>query len=228
MPEARSRTRSATGSSWNILWTQFKVDRTGQTVRRNSTEILSSSKRLVDSRRNPEIVVLDPPLWTQTHLDGARLSILGCIFQVQFTAKSGNGNQGSGRQSPRKTTSRAAQFSVPKGDHFHLEQPQGSELPDQDEVAELRYGTLKALFDMCQLGHLRLPADTKYLRKRTQLRTTSRIMHQGIHKQLCQGQHEHQHIAGQANINGTTQNISTYAGKYTNRFAKNCCQTDSS
>ena len=112
------------------------------------------------------------------------------------------------------------QHQVSKGNHFHLEQPQGSELPDQDEVAELRYGTLKALFDMCQLGHLRLPADTKYLRKRTQLRTTSRIMHQGIHQQLCQGQHEHQQIAGQTNINGTRQNISTYAGKYTNRFAR--------
>ena len=45
-------------------------------------------------------------------------------------------------------------------------------------------------------------------------------MHQGIHQQFCQGQHEHQQIAGQTNINGTRQNISTYAGKYTNRFAR--------
>ena len=48
-------------------------------------------------------------------------------------------------------------YQVTKGNHFHLEQPLGSELKSQGEVADLMFGTLQATFDLCRVGRLKLP-----------------------------------------------------------------------
>ena len=64
---------------------------------------------------------------------------------------------------------------VQAGNHFHLEQPVGSELLLQPELEQVRYGTLTTVFDMCEVGNLNWKGEP--LRKRTIILTTSRQMH---------------------------------------------------
>ena len=104
--------------------------------------------------------------------------------------------------------------------HFHLEQPFGSEMIFQNELNEVRLGTLPATFDMCQVGKLRLPQDPRYLQKRTQVFTTSRTMFNRLHQNVCPHAHQHTHIKGQTKIHGTWTNISEYAKRYTPVFSK--------
>ena len=62
---------------------------------------------------------------------------------------------------------------VAVGRHFHLEQPQGSEVIDQPEMEDVRAGTLRTVFDMCEVGGLKVPKGNSYLRKRSVIYTTS-------------------------------------------------------
>ena len=104
--------------------------------------------------------------------------------------------------------------------HFHLEQPQGSEMMSQPELDDARLGTLPATFDMCRMGKLKLPNQDKFLQKRTQVFTTSRGLFQWLHQQTCQHDHEHAHIRGQFLMKGKWTNISSYAKAYTSTFAR--------
>ena len=56
--------------------------------------------------------------------------------------------------------------------HFHLEQPQGSELVFQREMHNVYENTFKAICDMCTAGKLQHPNTHEPLRKRTQILTT--------------------------------------------------------
>ena len=104
--------------------------------------------------------------------------------------------------------------------HFHLEQPQGSEMIDQPELTEVRLGTLPATFDMCHVGKLKLPNAEKFLKKRTQVFTTSRKMFIRLHAQFCLKQHQHDPIKGKFQDHGTWKPISAYAQAYTAQFAR--------
>ena len=107
------------------------------------------------------------------------------------------------------------------GRHFHLEQPQGSEMIRQPEIEDVALGTLPATFDQCQVGKLKLSKADKYFRKRTTVFTTSRMLHHTLHGQLCNKQHEHQAIAGTFRRQPEhRQNISAYAAAYTAQFAR--------
>ena len=59
--------------------------------------------------------------------------------------------------------------------HFHLEQPQGSELIFQHEMANILKNTFGAICDMCAAGKLQHPITHDAIRKRTQVLTTSEI-----------------------------------------------------
>ena len=71
--------------------------------------------------------------------------------------------------------------------HFHLEQPQGSELAHQREMQRILENTIRALCDMCVAGELRHPDSQRLLRKRTQVLTTSQIMCRMLEQYQCVG-----------------------------------------
>ena len=64
------------------------------------------------------------------------------------------------------------EYQVMGGNHFHMEQPRGSEVFEQSALEEVVQGTLRAEFDMCEVGKLRVPRGNNFLRKRTVVRTT--------------------------------------------------------
>jgi hypothetical protein len=80
--------------------------------------------------------------------------------------------------------------------HFHLEQPQGSELVFQHEMSNIVRPTLRAICDMCAAGKLQHPTSHDLIRKRTQILTTSEIMHRMLETLQCSKEHEHVVIQG--------------------------------
>ena len=113
---------------------------------------------------------------------------------------------------------------VSKGHHFHLEQPQGSEMIDQPELVDTKLGTLPATFDMCRIGKPKLPKHENFIRKRTQVFSTSRNMFEALHDHLCRGDHEHDHIQGKTKVSGKWVNVSSFARAYTVQFARKIAQ----
>ena len=110
---------------------------------------------------------------------------------------------------------------VAAGRHFHLEQPIGSDMIKQPQLQDVHTGTLPAFFDMCRAGKLKSPNKETYLKKRTQVLTTSRFVHQMLHNQNCQ--HDHKHTPIQGSMQDEThkwKKLSTYAASYTAVFAK--------
>ena len=101
------------------------------------------------------------------------------------------------------------------GNHFHLEQPVGSELLLQPELEQVRYRTLTTVFDMCEVGNLNWKGEP--LRKRTIILTTSRQMHRSLDCRYCSKGHTHRQIAGQVKTDGVWI---PFAAKYTASFAK--------
>jgi hypothetical protein len=80
--------------------------------------------------------------------------------------------------------------------HFHLEQPQGSEMLWQKEMSNIIQHTFRVSCDMCVAGQLRHPNSQELLHKRTQVLTTSRIMWRMLQRCQCVGAHHHDVIAG--------------------------------
>ena len=115
------------------------------------------------------------------------------------------------------------EYQVVKGNHFHMEQPQGSEVFDQPVLESVVLGTLKTVFDMCEVGKLRVPTGNNFLRKRTTVRTTSRELHESLDARYCNQRHKHQPIEGKIKYLGRWINLSEYAARYSNGFAKNVC-----
>ena len=110
---------------------------------------------------------------------------------------------------------------VSRGKHFHLEQPYGSEMTKQPQLSDVVTGTLPAFFDMCQAGKLRAPNQKHFLRKRTQVLTTSRSMHAMLHSQNCTHDHIHQPIQGSVQgLDHKWVKLSAYAAAYTAVFAR--------
>eukprot|EP00435_Cladocopium_sp_Y103_P017364 s1359_g4.t1 len=105
--------------------------------------------------------------------------------------------------------------------HFHLEQPQGSEAMEQKELRDVVWGTYRTVFDMCEVGGLKIPKGNNYLRKRTVVLTTSKEFHSLLDARYCRKNHLHSPILGQMFISGRWQNLSAFAAKYSHGFAKN-------
>eukprot|EP00435_Cladocopium_sp_Y103_P061648 s411_g23.t1 len=115
------------------------------------------------------------------------------------------------------------EFQVLGGRHFHMEQPQGSEAFDQKVLQDVVQGTLRSVFDMCEVGKLRVPQGNNFLRKRSVVRTTSRELHETLDSRYCKQRHNHQPIEGSIRYLGRTINLSEYAARYSNGFSKNIC-----
>lgn len=114
-------------------------------------------------------------------------------------------------------------YQTRHGQHFYMEQPQGSEVFEQEEVADITRGTLCSVFDMCEVGKLRMPKGNNFLRKRSVVRTTSRELHESLDARYCNRRHKHQPIEGKIRYLGRWINLSEYAARYSQGFVKNIC-----
>lgn len=112
---------------------------------------------------------------------------------------------------------------VALGRHFHLEQPQGSEVMSQPELTRVLHGTLRTVFDMCEVGGLRLPRGNNFLRKRTVILTTSRALHERLDSRFCRREHTHAPILGQFRTREGWRSVSSFAERYTRGFARQVC-----
>ena len=105
--------------------------------------------------------------------------------------------------------------------HFHLEQPQGSELVFQKEMQNVYHHTLQAICDMCTAGNLRHPHSHEPLRKRTQILTTSKILWRTLEQFQCVGTHQHDVIAGSCHPSKMGRMpLSQYTEMYTAVFGR--------
>ena len=114
---------------------------------------------------------------------------------------------------------RICKYQVHRGRHFHLEQPAGSSLLHLKIFEVLRQKTAIAKFDMCQFG-LRIPKTNRFLRKSSQLMTSSREVFPALHGQKCTDSHDHQRLEGSMVINGQTQRLTSFSATYCLGFAK--------
>ena len=104
--------------------------------------------------------------------------------------------------------------------HFHMEQPQGSQLWMHRCLDELISHTLRCSFDMCVVGRLKDPTNALPIRKRLAVQTTSVALHSNLHGQWCPGTHTHQQISGKINTIHGPMNRSKYTENYPPRFAR--------
>ena len=114
-------------------------------------------------------------------------------------------------------------FQLLRGPAFHsqLEQPAGSELLDQKEMSIITKHAIRALCDMCTAGRLIHPNSTEPMRKRTQIWTTSAIVHRAVEQYHCTGNHIHDTIQGTCKPFGKHRMpLSQYTELYTAVFAK--------
>ena len=112
------------------------------------------------------------------------------------------------------------QFQEWRRCHAHLEQPEGSEMLHQEELAGILEHTLCTKCDMCVAGQLTNPETGEKIRKRTQILTTSQVVADQLGKLMCTRDHSHCEIAGSLRLmNGSRVNLSQYTELYTKTFA---------
>ena len=114
--------------------------------------------------------------------------------------------------------SRLCQIQIDAGRHFHLEQPAGSSMLDQEALRPVIRATCPVLVDMCRFN-LRLPGSSKLIRKRTVIRSTSSLMVECLDGMMCRKNHAHQQVAGSARVGGRTLQVSHFAASYSRGFA---------
>lgn len=106
------------------------------------------------------------------------------------------------------------------GNHFDLEQPDGSLFKKVPGMQEILNYTYCCRFDICEVGNLRNPMTGQFLRKRMEVLSISNDLFRSLHKRFCPGNHEHQHIAGQTMVNGIRLPLSQFTEGYPSRFAR--------
>ena len=116
-------------------------------------------------------------------------------------------------------------FQQEQENHFHLEQPVGSHMVFQEELAPIVEGTYRAVCHQCKAGNLKHPQTKEYLKKGMQILTTSRIMDHMIKQHTCPRDHQHTHVAGNyRDHNGQMQQVSSFTERYTPLFAHRVCR----
>eukprot|EP00435_Cladocopium_sp_Y103_P032057 s892_g8.t1 len=105
--------------------------------------------------------------------------------------------------------------------HAHLEQPVGSQMLYQEELAAVLDQAVIGRCDMCTAGQLRHPQTQRYLQKGTQIVTTSEIMQKQVESMKCPKNHMHDHVAGTClHPQLGRVNVSQYSELYTRVFAE--------
>lgn len=119
-----------------------------------------------------------------------------------------------------KLCAEICEHQVNRGRHFHLEQPLGSSMYQLPTFQYIRQHTARAIFDMCQFG-LKIPQTDQYIRKRSQVFTSSQPMFLSLNQCLCNHQHLHHRIEGSHRFPGIgVQRVSRFCASYCQGFAK--------
>ena len=104
--------------------------------------------------------------------------------------------------------------------HAHLEQPVGSQMLYQEELAAVVDQSWIGRCDMCTAGHLKHPQTQNHLQKGTQILTTSEVMHRQVTNLRCTRDHVHDHVEGSCFVPQLGRvNVSQYTELYTRGFA---------
>ena len=105
--------------------------------------------------------------------------------------------------------------------HAHLEQPQGSQMIHREELSTALAHTNTALCDMCVAGQLRNPETGEFMKKGTQILTTSAILYRALGQLKCNREHHHCPIAGSYKDKaGKRQPLAQFTELYTRVFAR--------
>lgn len=119
-----------------------------------------------------------------------------------------------------KLCAEICEYQVNRGRHFHLEQPLGSSMYQLPAFQYIRQHTARAIFDMCQFG-LKIPQTDQYIRKTSQVFTSSQPMFLSLNQCLCNHQHLHHRIEGSHRFPGIgVQRVSRFCASYCQGFAK--------
>ena len=109
-------------------------------------------------------------------------------------------------------------YQVSRNRHFHLEQPNGSGMTYIPEFVPIAKMTQQAVFDMCSFG-LKIPKTHKFIKKRSQVWTSSQQVFEALNHHDCKKEHEHQLIAGSVSIAGKTTRLSRFCATYCRGFS---------
>ena len=104
--------------------------------------------------------------------------------------------------------------------HFHLEQPLGSHMIAQEELASIVDQLQCARCDMCVAGQLKHPETGEHLKKGTQVWTSSRLMLEVLNRLKCSHDHKHTPIEGSVRVRQQRVNLSQFTELYTHTFAR--------
>jgi len=115
--------------------------------------------------------------------------------------------------------SQLCEFQVKRSRHFHLEQPNGSTMPQLPVFQSIRNVTERASFDMCMFG-LRHPLSRKALRKSSQVFSTDPAMVEKLQASRCDHRHVHQVIEGSVNVNGQRMPLTRFCASYCPGFVQ--------
>ena len=110
-------------------------------------------------------------------------------------------------------------FQKQRNREFHLEQPNGSTMPQLRQFQPIHSMTYRASFDMCMFG-LRHPQSKRFLRKSSQLFSTNWNFVQQLSKAKCDHKHMHQPIEGSVSTNGLRIPLTRFCATYCSGFAK--------
>ena len=106
------------------------------------------------------------------------------------------------------------------GRHFHMEQPEGTEMFKVPCMQEVLSSLSWCKFDLCRLGNLKEPQSGLPIRKRLLVCTSSRALHRFLHGKFCHQDHQHQSIAGSTVWDHQRMPLSKFTEHYPQKFAR--------
>ena len=116
------------------------------------------------------------------------------------------------------------EHQVTNGQHFHLEQPDGSAMLKLPTLGSVIHVALPCKFDMCIVGGLVDPQSKMPIRKRMVVCTTSAEMRKALDHRKCPGEHPHFPVAGSTKVDDQTVPVSKFTEKYPRKFARQVCR----
>ena len=111
------------------------------------------------------------------------------------------------------------QFQAKRSRHCHLEQPNGSTMPQVDNFQPILQHTQRASFDMCTFG-LKHPISKRFLRKSTQVFSTGPFMISQLMPARCDQSRDHQPIEGSVSVGGHRMSLTKFCASYCPGFAR--------
>ena len=111
-------------------------------------------------------------------------------------------------------------YQVQQGNHFHMEQPRGSQMWKVPGIQDIVNHTYQCCFDLCTVGNLKDPHTKIPIRKGLTVCSTSADLFHSLHGRYCSGQHQHKVIAGSTTVDGRNLAMTKYTENYPRKFAR--------